>query len=346
MNSRQRVLAALRRQRPDRLPVDFWAEPATLNRLYAHVGHGDFARLFRDLQVDIWHLEMPTPPDHELRPGVWQNYWGERFLYRETPWGPMREDMAGALSEARCRADLEAFPWPTPAACDYSGLAAQCERFADCALLYGFADVWQRPGLVRGWENWFLDHRERPDWVHWLCRRFVDFYKEDYTRAAEATGGRIDLYLVLSDLGHQTGPLISLSMFREFVAPYLRELFDCIHGLGGHVLYHSCGQIAVFIPDLIALGADVIDPLQPVSPELQPEALQAAYGGQVCFHGGLDMQRLLPQGTVAEVQAQVRRYGRVLGQGGGYVLAPAHLFQPEVPPETILAFYDVALRTP
>jgi uroporphyrinogen decarboxylase len=102
--------------------------------------------------------------------------------------------------------------------------------------------------------------------------------------------------------------------------------------------------VTPFLPDLIALGADVIDPIQPVTPDLQPEALQAAYGGQICFHGGLDMQQLLPFGTVAEVQAQVRRYCRTLGAGGGYVLAPAHLFQPEVAPETIVGFYEVGLR--
>lgn len=344
MNSRERVLAAINHQSPDRTPVDFWAEPATLERLYAHLGYRDPVRLHRELEVDVWHLDMPAVPDRELRPGVWQNYWGERFIYRDTPWGPMREDMPGAVSEAQSLADLQAFPWPTPDLLDYSGLAAQCRAFDDCALLYGFADIWERPGLVRGWENWFVDHLEHPEWVHWLCRKFVDFYKEDYTRAAEATAGRIDLYLVLTDLGHQTAPLISLPMFRAFVAPYLKELFDCIHGLGGRALYHSCGCVTPFLPELIALGADIIDPIQPVSPDLQPEALRAAYGGQVCFHGGLDMQQLLPRGTVAEVQTQVQRYCRTLGAGGGYLLAPAHLFQPEVPPETILAFYEPGLR--
>lgn len=344
MTSRERVLAAIARQTPDRTPVDFWAEPATLDRLWAHLGHHDFVRLFRDLQVDIWHLQMPDVADREISPGVRENYWGERYTYRDTLWGRMREDMAGALGEARVICDLEAFAWPTPDLLDYSGLASQCAQFDDCALLYGFADIWQRPGLVRGWENWFVDHVQHPEWVHWLCRRFVDFYEEDYTRAAEATDGRIDLYLVLSDLGHQTAPLISRGMFREFVAPYLRELFDCIHGLGGKVLFHSCGWVAPFLPDLIALGADAIDPIQPVSPDLEPEALHAFHGDRVCFHGGLDMQRLLPHGTVAEVQEQVRRYCRVLGEGGGYILGPAHLFQPEVPPETILAFYEPGLR--
>jgi uroporphyrinogen decarboxylase len=344
MTSRERVLSALAHQQPDRTPVDFWAEPATLNRLFAHVGHRDFERLCRDLEVDVWHLAMPAVPDTELRPGVWQNYWGERFIYRQTPWGPRREDMAGALADATSLADLEAFGWPTPAVLDYSGLADQCRRFDDCALLYGFADIWERPGLVRGWENWFVDHVEHPEWVHWLCRQFTNFYKEDYTRAAAATDGRLDLYLVLTDLGHQSGPLISMPMFREFVAPYIREMCDCIHGLGGKALYHSCGSMAGFIPDLIELGVDVLDPLQPVSPDLQPEALKAAYGDRLSFHGGLDMQRLLPFGTVGEVREQVARYCRVLGEGGGYILGPAHLFQPEVPPETILAFYDVELR--
>jgi len=181
---------------------------------------------------------------------------------------------------------------------------------------------------------------ERPDWVHFLCRKFTDFYKEDYTRAAEATGGRIDLYLLISDLGSQTGPLISLPMFRRFVAPYLKEMTDCIHGLGGKVLYHSCGLMRAFILDLIGLGVDVLDPIQPVSADMAPERLQADFGGQVCFHGGIDMQHLLPYASPEQVRTQVRRYCEVLGRGGGYVLGPAHLFQPDVPPENVLAVYE------
>ena len=77
---------------------------------------------------------------------------------------------------------------------------------------------------------------ERPDWVHFLCRKFTDFYLEDYTRAAEITHGRIDLYLLISDLGGQRGPLISLKMFHQFVAPYLKEMIDRIHHLGARAL--------------------------------------------------------------------------------------------------------------
>lgn len=339
LSSRERVLAALRHEQPDRTPSDFWAEPPTLKRLFAHVGHADLDQLLDALGVDVWHLETPTPAEREMGGGVFRNFWGEQFIYQPTPWGPMREDVKGALADAQSLADLEAFDWPSPDCLDRSELREQCRRHADRALLYGFADVWQRPGLVRGWEGMFLDMAERPEWVHFLCRKFTDFYLADYTRAAEITGGRIDLYLLISDLGSQRGPLISLPMFRQFVAPYLKEMIDRIHSLGGLVLFHSCGAIQRFIPDLIQLGVDVLDPIQPVGPDMQPEALKQAFGNRLSFHGGLDMQKLLPKGTPAEVETEARRYCEILGAGGGYILAPAHLFQPDVPPENILAVY-------
>jgi uroporphyrinogen decarboxylase len=74
---------------------------------------------------------------------------------------------------------------------------------------------------------------------------------------------------------------------------------------------------------------------------MQPERLQADFGARICFHGGIDMQRLLPRGSPDEVRAEVRRYCATLGRNGGYILGPAHLFQPDVPPENILAVYDV-----
>ncbi len=340
MTSRERVLAALQHQRPDRTPRDFWAEPPALQRLFAHVGHTDKDRLLDALDVDVRHLDAPAPPERELGGGLFQNFWGERYVFNATPWGPMREDAKGALAGAVDLAELEEFPWPSPDCLDRSQLAAQCKRHADRALFYGFADIWQRPALVRGWEGMFLDMAEQPDWVHFLARKFTDFYLEDYTRAAELTNGRIDLYLVISDLGTQRGPLISPAMFREFIAPYLREMTALIHGLGGRALYHSCGTIRPFIADLIACGVDVLDPIQPTGPEMQPESLQREFGDRLCFHGGIDMQELLPKGTPAAVTAGAQHYCDVLGENGGYILAPAHLFQPDVPPENILAVYQ------
>jgi uroporphyrinogen decarboxylase len=342
MTSRERVLMALRHEQPDRTPCDFWAEPATWNRLFAHVGHSDKDLLLDTLGVDVRHLDAPTRAEREVGEGVWQNFWGERFIHEPTPWGPMRQDVKGALAHAESFSDLEAFDWPTPDCIDRSSIRAQCDRYRDRAVVYGFADVWQRPALVRGWEEFFLDLVEQPDWAHFLCRKFTDFYLEDYTRAAEITGGRIDLYLLISDLGSQRGPLISPAMFAQFVEPYLKEMIDHIHGLGARVLFHTCGAIGPLIPELIRLGVDLLDPIQPVNASMQPENLKAQFGRNLCFHGGIDMQKLLPHGTPEEVEAEVRRYCQVLGAGGGYIVGPAHLFQPDVPPENVLAVYRAA----
>jgi uroporphyrinogen decarboxylase len=310
--------------------------------LLDYTGFPDQDRLLDALEVDVRHLETTAPPERLLDNGLFQNFWGERFVQQPTPWGPMRQDVKGALAGASSLADLEAFDWPSPDCLDRSGLPEQARRHAQHALLYGFADVWERPALVRGWEEFFLDLVERPQWAHFLCRKFTDFYLEDYTRAAEMTHGRIDLYLLISDLAGQRGPLISVPMFREFVEPYLKEMIDRIHHLGGLVMYHSCGAVAPFIPELVRLGVDILDPIQPAGAAMQPERLKADFGCCLSFHGGIDVQDLLPRGTPAQVAAQARRYCDVLGAAGGYILAPAHFFQPDVPPGNILAMYQGA----
>ena len=128
LSPRERVLTALARQQPDRTPCDFWAEPPTWNRLLTHVGYADRDRLLDELAVDVRHLDAPGPPEQPLGEGQFQNFWGERYVYRPTAWGPMREDVKGALAEAQTWAELEAFAWPSPDCLDRSGLAAQCRR--------------------------------------------------------------------------------------------------------------------------------------------------------------------------------------------------------------------------
>jgi uroporphyrinogen decarboxylase len=119
-------------------------------------------------------------------------------------------------------------------------------------------------------------------------------------------------------------------------------MVDRIHSLGGQALFHSCGAVHSFIPDLISLGIDILDPIQPAGQEMAPEVLAAKFRGRISFHGGIDMQHLLPRGTVDEVKAEVERYSSTLGDGGGYILSPAHLFQPDVPPDNILAMYGAS----
>jgi len=343
MNSKERVIAAIKHRSVDRAPYDFWAEKSALERIYQTVQHKDFEKLLKDLNVDIRHIEAIMPEEKNCGT-FYQNYWGERYIYKQTPWGAVREDMPGALSNAETIDDLKNFDWPSVTMFDYSNIKNLCEAYDGYAIMYGFADVWQRPALVRGMENALLDFILNPDWVHFLSRKFTDFYKEDYTRAFKASKGRIDIFLIFSDLGGQNGPLISPDMFNEFVAPYLKELTDHIHNLGAYVMFHSCGMIYPFIERLIEIGIDILDPIQPVAPKMKPENLSKRFGGRMCFHGGIDIQNLLPCGSPQEVEEEVRHYAGVFGKEGGYICCPAHLFQPDIPPENVFAFYKALLE--
>jgi uroporphyrinogen-III decarboxylase len=93
---------------------------------------------------------------------------------------------------------------------------------------------------------------------------------------------------------------------------------------------------------LDSLDVDVLDPIQPTCPEMQPESLKRSFGNRLSYHGGIDMQNLLPSATPARVAAEVRRYCEVLGRGGGYIFGPAHLFQPDVPPQNVLAVHQAS----
>ena len=338
MNHRERVLSAIRRQPVERLPFDFWAEPATIENLYTHFGTHDIEEILVNFDVDIRHVKAIEPEEKDCG-GYVENMWGERYIYRDTVWGKLREDIPGALSDAKDISDLENFPWPDVNRNDYSHLKAECESHAGCAIQYGWADVWQRPCLVRGFENALMDLYANPDWVHYLGRTFTDYYRQDYQMAQEACGGKIDIFLVISDVGTQTGPLISMEMFDEFVAPYIKEMTDCIHDLDASAMFHSCGMIEPFIERFINLGVDIIDPIQPVSDNMSPEFLKQKYGDRVSFHGGIDVQGVLVSATPDEVKAVVRRYLDVFSETG-YICCPSHFFQPDTPGENIQAFYD------
>jgi uroporphyrinogen decarboxylase len=339
VNSRERVLATIRNQKTDRVPYDFWAENATLEKIYHTFGHRDIDRILKEFNVDIRHIEAKMPQE-ENHGNFFQNFWGERYIYKQTEWGPVREDLPGALHDISRFAEIKRFHWPNPDLFDYSDLKNLCDRNKEFAIMYGFADIWQRPSLVRGMENALRDLLLNPDWVHFLSRKFTDFYKEDYFRAYKASGKKIDIFLIISDLGGQNGPMISLDMFDDFIAPYIKELTDHIHDLGAYVMFHSCGMIFPFLERFIEIGIDIIDPIQPIDKKMSPENLAETFGGRICFHGGIDIQNVLPFGTPDDVKREVNKYADILGKNGGYICCPAHLFQPDIPVENIAAFYE------
>jgi len=161
----------------------------------------------------------------------------------------------------------------------------------------------------------------------------------------EACEGLIDLAQVSDDSGTQSGPMIKLERFRQFYRPHLQRFIDLAHRFEIKVFHHDEGGIRPLMPDLVEMDIDILNPLQWTCPGMGLEDLKRDFGRHLCFHAGVDNQRILPFGTPEKVRAEVRRCIDVLsGDGMGYILAPCHSIQPNTPLENIIAMYDETFK--
>ncbi len=343
MDGRDRVLAAVSHQQPDRVPADIWAEPGVWERLRADLGLATDEAVRDRLDIDVRYLSPAYPPDTESA-GVRQNMWGERWQKTSTVFGVEWEHTRGVLADARGIADAEAFPWPTCDSVDYSGIAEQVRRSPGKALFFGNADFFERPGLVRGLENIFMDCIADPGLVDYLQEKFVSFFIEDFYRTLEASGRRIDVFWALTDLGTQDRMIMGREMMQRWVYAPLRRMADVVHAEGVKLMFHSCGAVREAIPDLIASGVDILNPLQPAARGMDPAGLKRDFGGSIAFHGGIDIQYLLPRASPGEVTAETARVAGILGPGGGWILAPSHNIQMDTPTANVLAMYAMGAR--
>jgi uroporphyrinogen decarboxylase len=154
------------------------------------------------------------------------------------------------------------------------------------------------------------------------------------------TDDEIDGVLLGSDWGSQRSLLMSPAIWRDLIAPGEKREYDLVHSAGKHVWIHSCGCIDTIMPDLVEIGMDVLNPVQPEAMDIA--RLKALYGDRITFWGGISTQRTLPYGTPDEVRADVRRTVELMGRGGGYITAPSQCLQDDVPLANIVALIDEA----
>ncbi len=345
MDCRERVLAAIARAVPDRVPADLWAEPAVWGRLRADLGCATDDAVRERLGIDVRYVAPGYPPD-TVRGGVRQNMWGERWRKTSTVFGMEWEHTLGALADARGLPDVEAFPWPSCDSVDYSRIPALVRQYEGKAIFCGNADFFERPGLVRGLENMLVDCIADPGLVDFIQEKFVSFFIEDFYRTLEASGRRIDVFWALTDLGTQDRLIMGREMMQRWIFAPLRRMADAVHAEGVKLMFHSCGAVREAIPDLVACGVDILNPLQPAARGMEPAGLKHDFGDRLAFHGGIDIQFLLPRAGPQEVASETARVARILGRGGGWVLAPSHNIQPDTPTANILAMYGPGPREP
>jgi uroporphyrinogen decarboxylase len=343
MDSRERVLASINHQRPDRVPCDLWAEPGVWERLKKDLRADSEEAVRTALDIDIRYISPTYPPD-TITNGVKQNMWGERWEKTSTVYGLEWEHTRGVLIDAENQSDLEAFPWPTCDQVDYSHVREDVRRYEGRAIFYGNADFFERPGLVRGLENILVDVMINQDMVDYLQERFVSFFIEDFYRTMEAAGRKIDVFWALTDLGTQERLLMGRDAMDHYIFKPLKRLADVVHREGVKLMFHSCGAVREVIPDLIACGVDILNPLQPAAKGMEPAGLKKDFGKDIAFHGGIDIQYLLPRKTPEVVASETHRVARLLCEQGGYILSPSHNIQLDTPTENIQAMYRMEAR--
>ncbi len=345
MNSRERMLAAIERKPLDRIPTDIWATPEVWKMLSDHFGpDGD---MMEALHLDSFAgigAEYIGPPLPEMPEGEAVDYWGIRSRAIDYGTGIYYEQSLNPLAQAKTIDDLEAYQWPSADWFDYSQMkeAAQAGRQRQ-AVKCGYMAIFYYHNLLRGLEQSLLDPHDDAEFTHHLLGRISDFFYEHHRRMFEAADGLIDVSEVTDDLGGQTGPLISLDTFRQFYRPHMERFIGLCREFGVKVFHHDDGAVRAFLPDLVEIGIDILNPIQWRCPGMEMEGLKADFGDRLCFHGAMDNQQIMPFGTPEEVRALVRRAIDILASDGtGYILAPCHALQAVTPIDNILAMYDEA----
>ncbi|MBN2501369.1 MAG: hypothetical protein JXB38_11370 [Anaerolineales bacterium] len=212
--------------------------------------------------------------------------------------------------------------------------------FGDIALVPA---TWLKdPRGIRDVEEWYMSTVLRKDYVHAIFDRQCEIALENLARIHAVVGERITVvFLTGTDFGAQNGPFISPKAYRELFKPYHKQLNDWVHeNTTWKTFIHSCGSIFKLLPDILAAGFDILNPVQTSAAEMDPATLKAQFGEQVVFWGGgVDTQKTLPFGTPAEVREEVHERMLTFGAGGGFIFNPSHNVQARVPCENLKALY-------
>jgi uroporphyrinogen decarboxylase len=257
--------------------------------------------------------------------------------------GVYREDVSHPLAQYETVEEIERnYKWPSPDWWDYSGIPKQLAGKEEWVVRGGHSEPFATYKFLRGVEQGYMDFIEKPEMLHYCLTKLYDLCYKDAQRIYEQIPGKVIWTWVAEDVGSQEGLLISLSHIREFFIPHMKRMIDLVHQAGAFAFHHSDGAVRENVPQMVAAGIDVLDPVQWRCKGMDREGLKRDFGEAVIFHGGMDNQYTLAFGSVEEVKQEVRDNIRILGKGGGYILGPCHNLQSISPPENVVAMYDTA----
>ncbi len=347
MNSRQRVLSALNRTGYDRIPVKHEGTPEVNQMIMGHFGLTNMEQLRLVIGDDFRYIE-PVYIGPELKKfddGTMEGYWGERYGYMEYEDGKYLESFYQPYAGIETLDKLDRSHFPSADWFDYSTIKQQCEvlngEYAVCFGTAGDMDFINSIARARGTEQVLVDLATGNEVYEEIMDARFRFYYEMHERALQVADGLIDIVHVGEDFGTQRGPMISKETFEKFFVPKYKKYFEMAHRYGAKTFMHMCGCVREFLPRLIEIGLDVYDVVQPTTPEMDIAVLQKDFGDKLNFSGSMCVQTVLPEGSVEDVENEVRRRLKLFPKGGLF-LGPTHAIQVRTPLENILAMYRTA----
>jgi uroporphyrinogen decarboxylase len=358
MKHRERVLAALNRERPDRCPMQVSFTPEFADRLRADLdikgqklhnphGGGNTYELERALGQDMLLTSIGWANSYYQQEDPYTDEWGIGWTTQEydTPFGrgwysemvrhPLADDSAIASYKA-----------PDPSHPDlYTRVERVLRDFQDEYWIVGVTvtTIFETAWALRGLSQMLMDFVLNPD----VADALLEIpYQYHLTIARKLVEMGVDMIWTGDDVGAQHKMLISPEHWRRFLKPRMANFFAELKAINPavKVAYHSDGNILPIIPELIEIGVDVLNPIQPAS--MDPAQIKQEFGDKLCFWGSIDEQYTLPMGSPAEVEAEVRQRLQTIGADGGLIIGPTHNVQLDTPLENFWAMVNTITGTP
>lgn len=281
----------------------------------------------------------------------WYPYYPEGFEYsvKFDGWGIAHEDNPNSMHMTKMHypmknftslEEMKAYPLPDYTKVDFSPLQKQMDDIHDQGLavfVWQECTIWETAWYLRSMDNLMMDMVMEDEKAVWLLDQITE--KACYRAEIFARQGA-DIIGLGDDVGMQESIMMSMEMYQQWIKPRLQKVINAAKSVNPDVLisYHSDGYIEPFIPELIEMGVDILNPIQPECMDFKE--IHDKYGSQISFNGTIGTQRLMPFGTPEEIKEEVKRNLDIAGEKGGLFCCPTHILEPEVPWENVEAYAE------
>lgn len=332
MKPRDIVLAQIRHTETGTVPYSLQIEEDVERRLDEYYGGPSWRARIIPYIVAVGAVD--TDPKESVDDKYVRDGYGGLWRQDMRPWHLERPPLA--------RPSFDGYAFPSPESFfrpEWKEAARKtCRTSADSFLIGNLGwGLFERSWNLRGFENILVDAVTETEFFEEVLDRLMNLYLAfvDYTADLPVDG-----ILFGDDWGDQRGVILGPERWRRFLKPRWARIYEAVRRHGKIVMAHSCGSVAEIVPDLIEIGLDVLESVQPEAAGMNPYELKRLWGDKITFWGCLGSQSTVPFGTPETIHAEVARLRREMGRGGGYILAPAKPLQPETPTPNAVAVLD------